>query len=1166
MNASLVAVHAPAPTFQAPGPAPTPAGSSRASFGATPTATVTPSSLEGALGSTSQRAEVRGWAELVRTKRVCSVGSCANVLEPGWPWKRCPGCKEADIKKTVVSGTFLIISTVLCDRKLAYRCRLFPNLSKRVGGQRNYCRNTVSCSSCHAAMTIRLNVARAGQPLFCASCRSVQVVSPEVPIQQPALTTMGPPPQIPDEMRRKMPASQPLTFPDEKRALETAVAFVHPDHRHFLYGPDVAPPPLDIGRRSLSYNIPIQSSYVGAPHYGPRGEILARIPGTIAMEQAHRASAVAHPVMSPQTGLTPAQSIVIPPSDPTESVHQDKSRRHPKTAPSAPTIAQAKDEAPPYKRKRTRPPALLVNTSLVPERACVSSGCTGRIAAGTKGEFCSDCSFVLWRKQFRARVAGLSASFVSGRGTAAEGKGAEGSSRGSASNSATPDDDAMDVDDDELPLAVVLRRKRRTAALEKAAPALTTPQASPSPTLSSDPQPVKTATAPPPATTPSPEVGLMLSPRVETPFPTDAAPATAPQIVATSPAAAKSVTITIRPSTTSTPLRVSPSSQVQSPPNTTEPSFVAAPLKVERKLAQSPPTSRSASPDIPLRQVTSPVRAPLAAALVSSEDAPPLATSSKAESVVKEAKGVMQDAVSVVQEPDSIVQEAEGTVQEAEGTVQEVEGVVQDAESVVQDAENEYESSSEEEVEEEIFDDSSSSRSSSPSPSLPSPVRPRLFIRIPSRRKRKDADVLRRQLAWDSDGSDLTPLEELTDEGESEIDPSDREDDTPTPTNTQPADSIVHEPGSDDAPLAHKPRRAPKHRGICSVPRCANLLIENSRWRLCNVCFAVRRAYVRRQKQAGLIPQDPVEEVGMIVNMPEDGDLTGYRKCNKRSCKRMIPPESAYKWKCCPPCRIITRNRTRLLRARGGPLHFSGEENEQAHPADARSETALLADGRIRRVKKSSRKSVASQPLSVTSSQVASAKVQDPRPLPEVPAYQHFAALLTAFHARFSEFKVAHAHYLRFKARQEAGTVDVQTISRNPIVFRFDGEYSVVADPSGGSVDDAVNCVLRNVQAALGLSFTIVGVDDGPENSVVAVLRCMYGAQVLLRAPTTPTQKSPTDVENVENVEATESPKEEPPSTLAVKMVGELQICVAWDRRHRFFPGQRILVRFRLVG
>ncbi|KAH9884206.1 hypothetical protein C8Q73DRAFT_363159 [Cubamyces lactineus] len=1048
MNASLVAVHAPAPTFQAPGPAPTPARSARTSFSATPTATVTSSSLERALGFTNQRAEVKGWAELVKTTRVCSVGSCANVLEPGWPWKRCPGCKEADNKKTV----------------------------------------TVSCSSCHAAMTVRLNVARAGQPMFCASCRASQLVSPEVPIQQPQLTIMGPPPQIPDEMRRKTHAPKPITSAEGKSALETAIAFVHPDHRHLLHGQDLAPPPLDSGRRFLSYQVPIQSSSIGAPHYGPRGEILARVPGTIAMEQAHRASAVAQPVTYPQTGLTPTESIVIPASDGTETADQDKAHRHRATAPPAPN-----DAAPPHKRKRTHAPTLSVDTSLMPERACVSPGCIGRIPAGTKGEFCTDCSFVLWRKQFRARVAGLSASFITGRGAAGEGQAAAGDARDAL------DGDATDVEEDELPLALVLKRKRRAAALEKSALATTSAQGPPSPPSSSDLQPVKATSTLSEVTTQSPGVDR-LPPRSLTP-PTTATVSQV-EVSTASPAAAKPAVGTVSPEMTATST-ASPSPQLKSSPQTAEPSIVALPPQVEREPARSPPTSRSASPEIPLKQVISPLRSSATSPM------PP-------------------------KEPSPLAAPFE-------------------AENVSQEAEIATLSSSDDESEDEISDDSSSSRSSTPSP--PTPVRPRLVIRIPSRKRRSDTDILRRQLEWDSDGSELTPLEDSANEGESEIDNlSDGEDGTPTIT--QPLDSIVHEPDSGETPPAPTSPRRPKHRGICSVPQCANLLAENSRWRICGVCFGARRAYVRRQKQAGVVPQDPVEEVGMIVNMPEDGDLTGYRKCGRRSCKRMVPPESAYKWKCCPPCRVTTRNDTRLrrARARGEPLHFLGEDGEErlgeAHSA--------LPDARVRHVKDKARKLKASQPSSESPSQV-----QDTRRLPEVPAYQHFAALLTAFHARFTEFKVAHAHYLRFKAQQEAGGADVQKINRNPIVFRFDGEYSVVADPSGGSVDEAVNCVLRNVQAALGLPFTAVGVNDGPEDSVVAVLRCLYGAQVLLRTPSTPAQKSPTDAENVE---ASESPKEDPPPTLAVKMVGELQICVAWDRRHKFFPGQRILVRFRLVG
>ena len=42
------------------------------------------------------------------------------------------------------------------------------------------------------------------------------------------------------------------------------------------------------------------------------------------------------------------------------------------------------------------------------------------------------------------------------------------------------------------------------------------------------------------------------------------------------------------------------------------------------------------------------------------------------------------------------------------------------------------------------------------------------------------------------------------------------------------------------------------------------------------------------------------------------------------------------------------------------------------------------------------------------------------------------------------------------------------------MMFTFDGEFSVVADPTGGSVDAIVGTVIGNLQAALGLAFKYV--------------------------------------------------------------------------------------------
>ena len=83
------------------------------------------------------------------------------------------------------------------------------------------------------------------------------------------------------------------------------------------------------------------------------------------------------------------------------------------------------------------------------------------------------------------------------------------------------------------------------------------------------------------------------------------------------------------------------------------------------------------------------------------------------------------------------------------------------------------------------------------------------------------------------------------------------------------------------------------------------------------------------------------------------------------------------------------------------------------------------------------------------------------------PAFQHFSALLGALRARFQEFRAAQTRYVQLRALQGAES--------KPMVFSFDGEYSIVADPSGGSVDAIVNGVIRDITLGLGLVFSYVG-------------------------------------------------------------------------------------------
>jgi len=115
--------------------------------------------------------------------------------------------------------------------------------------------------------------------------------------------------------------------------------------------------------------------------------------------------------------------------------------------------------------------------------------------------------------------------------------------------------------------------------------------------------------------------------------------------------------------------------------------------------------------------------------------------------------------------------------------------------------------------------------------------------------------------------------------------------------------------------------------------------------------------------------------------------------------------------------------------------------------------------------------------------------------------------------------------------------------------FSFDGEYSVVADPSDGSVDSVVHGVLSPIQKALRIQFCQAGAfkghentDMGPESLVISRFKCLYDIETPLHS----------------------SVSQLPP--IMRTMAGELDISVAWDRRHKYLPGRKVAVHFSLIG
>ncbi|EIW53006.1 uncharacterized protein TRAVEDRAFT_61214 [Trametes versicolor FP-101664 SS1] len=993
----------------------------------------------------------------LKSSRLCADESCKTVLTPGWRWRRCQTCRGGGVKRTVI----------------------------------------VSCASCTTAVTVSASQANTGEPTFCTLCRQ-RTLAAQAGImlpQPPPFLVMGPPMGRPSGQHTRKLVPMVGTPVKQSSLLEEAMAFIHPDHRRAIRARNGAPDPnFPLQSPAPAYTPLVRDASTIAPHYGPRGEILAVLPTFLSQSPATGAHTTTWPLVPLQSGRTRADSIVIPDSsdNPFSAQSTDKgpnpvtitlveadssnskgfSSSNPAPHPpvSASDLAALNATLRKKKRRRTLAPKA---PGPPQERICASSSCGRALSPQDQGFFCPDCGFLLWRKQFRARVAGLGATISAEPPKVDKGKGKErvvkqepagitgtpvaGWTAPEAVISAEPPSDPSSSTS-RLPVQSTeresMKSKRRPLTLKlpamravgpgtsEAKPRVTTTVAAVSDDYMSDDEeePLSVTVARKRSMTALSETAVPVPPTPDPPK-TVGSVITLPQPVVSVPVLPEPTLTTLPPSEQETLVTASPEQVALTVPHPEN----VVPTPLPPLLTHSPEEQKPILPIRPrIRLILHPPRPP-----------PP------------------------------------------------------------ESSEGDDESSSEE------SSSSSSSRSGAASP---------LTLEALQRRA---------LLVWDSDESELTPIEDLTDMGESEVDQSESEDEVP-PT---PKDIDL----APQAPWSPPPKPPLKHRGICSVVRCMNLLPENTRLKFCHTCAARKRVLLRYRRHTGEVAQDTVEDEGMVIKMPPDGDLTGFRNCNKKHCKRLIPPEANYRWKTCPPCRVDSRNRARLRRAAPLDLPEEGDDDDE-------EDIPLASIRALRKLASRAKEAAAPAPLA-THNPKPLGNSGEGKQLPVVPAYQHFAALLTTFRARFTEFVVAQAYYLRFKARQDPASL--AKARRNPIVFRFDGEYSIVADPSGGLVDAIVQCAVRNVQAALGLEFSPVAVNAGPESSVIAVLRCMYGDQVPLQ------QSSPKADANGDGEHPADASV---PDKLSVRMVGELQVYVAWDRRHPLFPGQRVIVRFRLVG
>ncbi|KAF9458102.1 hypothetical protein BDZ94DRAFT_150999 [Collybia nuda] len=163
--------------------------------------------------------------------------------------------------------------------------------------------------------------------------------------------------------------------------------------------------------------------------------------------------------------------------------------------------------------------------------------------------------------------------------------------------------------------------------------------------------------------------------------------------------------------------------------------------------------------------------------------------------------------------------------------------------------------------------------------------------------------------------------------------------------------------------------------------------------------------------------------------------------------------------------------------------------------------------------------------------------------LPTCPQYKCLSALLLDLVSRLSEFLEAQMYYFSLTAvghRQPQPTA----------FFSFDGEFSVVSLDFDvmrrkEEVDQGTLKLKEEIEKLGGLCFSSTNRISVVGGAIIRKFMCVHEASVALP------EKNPRQ----------RALKVEPKS-----MQGELEIVVVADESHRFFPGQRTVVRFRLIG
>ncbi|KAK7031446.1 hypothetical protein R3P38DRAFT_3506736 [Favolaschia claudopus] len=341
----------------------------------------------------------------------------------------------------------------------------------------------------------------------------------------------------------------------------------------------------------------------------------------------------------------------------------------------------------------------------------------------------------------------------------------------------------------------------------------------------------------------------------------------------------------------------------------------------------------------------------------------------------------------------------------------------------------------------------------------------------------------------------------------------------------------------------------------------------------------------RREVTWGGPPPVPVRAPVRKQLLPKS--VVGWRVCRGWGCNHVIPDVREYDWDMCGGCRGLERRKAERLLIKEGklPAPAPGKTHnvmddfplagkveagrcmyadcgmlmgDGADPSERACEqcvrrraAAMRKPGRPpgsknkARLKLSNSTTVVPQQAAVSPEKPLQVTRKRKRTSP-YPAYQCKDALLRDFGTRFHGFIEAQSYY--FLMRGGTGTQPPAQA-----MFDFSGEYSVVAADLNvvarkTEIEMESHGVKDAVARAGGIEFSPTSWVSilGKPGGVVTRFACVHLVDVIL-----PVHMPPGHAPNPKR------PK---------SMQGELEVAVLPDDSHRYFAGEKTIVRFRLVG